>query len=277
MDKIINLLHGEIEDTESTEKFQQNGVNEQAQYEENIAGVFGSKHLLRKGVFRAKIPLTKEVMLKIVDKKYIPLVEKLDKNKVYEIKMIAETQLIAEELKNKEKFKTKSFNTSLITYDEFRGAEDIQGALSRVRQIVDENFLLECDELFKDEKYKNILKEIVEKIIVYSKKTGFMMDIFGGDNITIFEKEDGSLDYHLLDVVLPGSQKAWGENIKEDEKLHLLRHYYTFYYSIKKVAENLDIKDNLEMDDLIYFKDAEIPTGKFPEEDDFYQHMKNHQ
>jgi hypothetical protein len=263
--KISNLLYGVVSD--KTEKFQKNKINEQRIYEQEIAEVFGSEHLLRKGIFRAKIPLTKEILLEfidILDEDEKSLLEKLDGGAVYEVEMIAETQLIANELKNPEKFQTKSFNTSLIISDDFRSAEDIQDALSRVRHIVDNNFLLECDELFENDSYKNIVKGIVEKIIAYSKKTGLMIDIFGPNNITIFTKEDGSLDYHLLDAVLPGSQKQWEENIKDDKNLQLLRHHYTFFYSINSLAKKLDIEDNLEMQDLVYFKNGEIPTGKLP-------------
>jgi hypothetical protein len=191
--------------------------------------------------------------------------------------MIAETQLVAEELRNRGMFKTKSFNTSLITDDSFRGAMDVTDALARARQVIKSNFLKDCDESLEDEAYKAVVREIVEKIIAYSKKTGRMVDIFGGDNITIFEREDGSLDYHLLDAILPGSQKAWEKNIKEDEELQLLRHYYTFYYSIKTLADKLGISDNLEMEDLVYFKGGEIPTGKFPEAEDLREHMMKKQ
>jgi len=172
--------------------------------------------------------------------------------------MIVETQIIAEELKNKEKFETQSFNTSLITRDNFRSADDIQTALSLVRELVDNRFLAKFNKLLENEEFKNIVKEITKNIIKFSKKTGFMIDIFGPNNITIFKKEDGFLDYHMLDVILPGSQKPWEKNIKNDKDLQLLRHYYTFFYSINSLAN-----------DLVYFNGSEIPTSKFSESEEF--------
>lgn len=275
--RIFDMLHDRTPERNERESLQKSRISEQKKYEEDVAEAFGQEHLLRKGVFRAKIPLTKEILLKLVDENEAHLVESLADDEVFNVEMIVETQLVAEELRNREMFKTKSFNTSLITDDGFRNATDVTDALARVRQVVKSNFLRDCDESFEDEKYKTVVKEIVEKIIAYSKKTGRMIDIFGGDNITIFEKEDGSLDYHLLDVILPGSQKAWEENIKDDDGLHLLRHYYTFYYSISTLADKLGISDNLEMEDMVYFKGGEIPTGKFPEVDDLRRHMMKKQ
>lgn len=271
--KISEILHGVTTDKAEWDMFQKAEIAEQKKYEENIAEIFGKEHFLRKGVFRANIPLTKEILLNIVNENEKLLVEKLDDEVIYNIKMIAETQIIAEELKDPEKFETKSFNTDLITETNFRSAEDIQVALSRVREFIDKNFLAEYEELLKDEEFKKTVEKIIKNIIKFSKKTGLMIDIFGGDNITIFKKEDGSLDYHMLDVVLPGSQKSWEENIKNDKDLQLLRHYYTFFYSINSLGKKLGIEDSLEMGDLVYFKGGEIPTGKFTISENFYDHM----
>ena len=96
-----------------------------------------------------------------------------------------------------------------------------------------------------------------------------MIDIFGPDNITIFTKEDGSLGYHLPDLILPGNQDYWRKNIMDDKNFDLLRHNYTFYYSIKSLADKFGISDNLEPEDLIYFKGSGIPTeGKFSLEEE---------
>ena len=262
--KIVAILYGVSEDRNTGEAHQKAEIAEQKRYEDQIAEVFGSEHLLQRGVFRAKIPLTKGILSQFLGEQEEALVERLDEDVVYEVDMLAETQLVAPELQDPETFKTQSFNTNLIRADEFYGAETIDDALSRVRAVVDEKFLATCDEWLKDERYRAVVREIVEKIIAYSKQTGLMIDIFGGDNITIFDHGDGSLGYHLLDVVLPGSQQAREKNISEDGQLTLLRHYYTFYYSIHQVAEKMGLSNNLELHDLVYFKGADIPTGAFP-------------
>jgi len=275
--RISEILHNLPLEERKWSKFQKEIITEQKEYEENIAEVFGKEHFPRKGVFKAKIPLNKEILLKIVDKNEKGLVEELSDDTLLEVEMIAETQLIAEELKDPEKFEMQSFNTNLMIANQFKGEGDIRAALGRARDFIDSRFIAEYDELLKDEEFKKVVEEIVKKIISYSKKTGFMVDIFGRDNITIFRKEDGFLGYHMLDVILPGYQKRWEENIKDDKDLQLLRHYYTFFYSINSLAKKLGIEDNLEMDDLVYFKGGKIPTGKFPESEDFYRHMTENQ
>ncbi|MCX6716924.1 MAG: hypothetical protein NTV72_03295 [Candidatus Taylorbacteria bacterium] len=92
-----------------------------------------------------------------------------------------------------------------------------------------------------------------------------MIDIFGPNNITIFTNEDGTVGYHLLDVILPGQKENWVKNIKDDPSFDLLRHYYIFYYSINSLANKLGIKDNLVPEDLVYFKGKGMPTeGNIP-------------
>ena len=73
-------------------------------------------------------------------------------------------------MKDIEGFNTKDLCTALITYDNFRRSNDILNALSLVRELVDDHFLSEFDENLKDEKYVEIVKEIIEKIIEYTKK-----------------------------------------------------------------------------------------------------------
>lgn len=117
-----------------------------------------------------------------------------------------------------------------------------------------------------DLEYVEKVKEILIKIIKFTKRTGQMVDIFGPDNLTIFTNEDGKLDYHLLDVILPGPRSSWNKNIKDDPSFDLLRHNYQFYYAVKSLGDKLGITDNLEAEDLVYFRGFGLPTmGKFPE------------
>lgn len=267
---ISNKTEIDNNDESKVDEYQKKLIEEHNKIEEEISEVFGKEHLLRKGIFKAKIPFTKEMIHKLIsNKNFFPSIEKLNDDTIYEVETLAETQSIAEELKDREKFKTKDFSIGLVTYDNFRKSGDILEAMSYVRDDTNSDFLSEFDKNSKDKKYVDVVKEIVTKIIQYTKKTGYMIDIFGPDNITIYNKEDGSLDYHLPDVILPGSQDYWRKNIKDDKNFDLLRHNYIYYYSIKSLADKLGISDNLNPEDLIYFKDTGIPTeGKFPLEEE---------
>ncbi|MGB8816006.1 MAG: hypothetical protein WCC74_02105 [Minisyncoccia bacterium] len=239
--------------------------------EEDLKEVFGTEHLLRNGVFKAKIPLPKNVVIELFKNSRMGqivtnMLDNREDDATFEVEVLVETQTKAEELSDPEKYKTRDFSTDLIISDEFRGAKDIPQALVLAEQMINERFLDNFDEDLKDVKYIEIIREILTKIIQFTKRTGQMLDIFGPNNITIFTKEDGSLDYHLPDVILPGTQSRWFINIKDDPEYNLLRHYYVFYYSIKSLGDKLGLADNLEPDDLVYFKGAGIPTsGQFPD------------
>jgi len=262
-EKVLLLLSDTNYQEQDEHTLQKEDLKEYRGHEDEARDIFGSEHLLKTGVFRIKIPLTKDFLLAFVDKELKPLVEKLPNDAIQEVEMLAETQIKAEELNDKEKFSTIDFSTDVITDKDFYDSENIEAALLKVRDMVNDEFLNSFQEILKDERYVPIIKDLVERIIEYTKKTGLMLDLFGPNNITIFTKEDGSIDYHLVDIVLPSSQN-WSKNIKDDEKMGFLRHYYTFYYSIKSIGDMLGIEDNLKLDDLIYFKDADIPSGAFP-------------
>jgi hypothetical protein len=239
--------------------------------EEALKEVFGEEHLLRNGVFKAKIPVAKNVVIELFKNSRMGeivsnMLDNMEDNTIFEVEALVETQTKAEELSDPEKYKTRDFNTDLIISDEFRGAKDIPQALALAEQMINERFLADFDEDLKGVKYVEIIREILTKIIQFTKRTGQMLDIFGPNNITIFTKEDGSLNYHLPDVILPGTQSHWVMNIKDDPDSNLLRHYYVFYYSIKSLGDKLGLADNLEPQDLVYFKGAGIPTGgQFPD------------
>jgi hypothetical protein len=263
-EKVVLLLSNQVQSTEDVHSLQKKNLEEYQKYEDTVALIFGQEHILKHGVFRTKIPLTKDFLLSFVDKNMKPLVELLPDGIVQEVEMIAETQIKAPEIMYPEKFSKIDLSTALMIHDDFYNSKNIDIALAKVREVVDNNFLSKFKEILKDGKYFPIIKELVSKMITYVKSTGLMLDIFGPNNITIFIKEDGTADYHLVDFLLPGPQEEWGKNIKDDEKKYMLRHAYTFYYSINSLGNLLGIEDNLSPDDMAYFKGVGIPSGKFP-------------
>jgi len=266
--KVTELLTGmnnspDYIDNQNHER-QINDINEIVENEKEAKEIFGKEHFLKTGVFKIKIPITKELLMSFVGDKEKPLVEKLPDNFESEIEMLAETQFIAEELKNPEKFIPKDFSVNIITHKEFFNTKNIDDALSKARGFADKEFLTEVRVLLKDERYKEVVREIISKIIEYTKKTGLIIDIFGKNNITIYEKENGVIDYHIIEALLPGSKESWAKNISQDPQLHLLRHYYVYYYTIKSIADLIGVENNLKPEDLIYFKNSAIPTGDWP-------------
>ncbi len=263
-EKVLSLLAGNKETGQASHLEQKESIDKIREQEKIIESIFGSGHLLKKGVFRAKIPLSKFIILNILADEDKHLVDDLEEERTYEVEMLVQTQIIAKELKDPEQYKTEDFSTELLTQNDFENSKDTSEALSKIESLVDEHFINSITKNISDEKHSKITKEITEGIIKYCKETGLILDIFGPNNITIFENENGEYDFHLIDVVMPGHTEQWNQSLNDDKNFEVLRHYYTFWYSINKLAEIIGIKDNLEIEDLVYFKDASIPFKDFP-------------
>lgn len=172
----------------------------------------------------------------------------------YEIEMIMKTQKIAEELKDSDAYQTEDYTSGLIKESDFRNSKDIEEGYNKIENLVNKKFIEPMVERTKENKFGKNIEEIIKNIILYTQKTGKMIDIFGPNNITLFINKEGKPDYHLIDVLLPGLEERWNLNFKEDKNLDLLRHSYTYYYAIKKLAEELGLENNLTPQDLNYFK-----------------------
>jgi hypothetical protein len=257
--KLLGILSDDIISDEDLKKEQRREIAIDMDIEDGIVEYFGADHVLKHGVFKTKVPFTKKTIAKFFeeDNSVSPIIGKLDDGFVCEVEMFAETQTKAEELIDRDKFNTKDFRTYRLKEEHYFEAENVPDALAEIRSLVDDELLSKFDEKFSDEKYLEVVKEIVTKIIGYIKKTGLGIDILGPNNITIFTKEDGSVGYHLLDVIMPCLAET---NIKDDPEFKLLLNYYTLYYSIKSLADKLGIEADLEAEDLMYFKGVGIPT-----------------
>ena len=258
--KIMDIVNNKDRNS-SFKEYQTELMNENIEQEKTIIEIFGDEHVLKNGYFHSKIPLDKELILQIMGKTFEYFITGKITDKNYETEMIMQTQIIAEELKNPNVYQTEDYSTDLITHDDFRNSKNIEEGLHKIENIVNKEFIDLMKEKIKENKFSKIIKEITEKIIAYTKKTGQMIDIFGPNNITLFINKDGNADYHLIDVLLPGSINGWNFNIKDDKNLELLRYCYTYFYSIKSLADEIGVKDNLKPQDLIYFKDNKIPSG----------------
>lgn len=270
--KVENLLAVENNQPIASEgvgnEYQKTLINTEKQEEKDAKEIFGEEHFLRRGVFRIKVPITKGFLRDFLGEHQKGLVEKLPDTYETEVEMLAETQLLAEELKDPERFRTKSLNTGVIMGNDFWKTKNIEAALLMARTFVESNFLSQVETLWQDKRYRAVLTEIVTKLIVYSKKTGLPADIFGPNNITVYEKPDGTVDYHMLDILMPGSYKNWGKKMSEDPDLQMLQHYYVYYYALNSAAKMLGVEENIKPGDLIYFKEQGIPTGDWPSEID---------
>ncbi len=77
---------------------------------------------------------------------------------------------------------------------------------------------------------KNIIVEIILKITDYVKDTGNILDIFGKNNFTFFQKDNGEWDYKVLDPFYPDFLERSKVNFQsDDENYSEGRINYAFY------------------------------------------------
>lgn len=169
-EKVALLLSGANDQKHEDHAFQKENFKEYREHEDEVKNAFGSEHVLKTGIFRTKIPLTKDFLLGFVDEETKSFVESMPDDAILEVEMLAETQVKAEELKDKEKFSTIDFSVGVITNKDFDASENIEEGLTKIEKIVNDDCLNSFRETLKDEKYTSIFKDLVEGIIAYTKK-----------------------------------------------------------------------------------------------------------
>ena len=255
--KIETLLSGREGENKDSHTHQKTSFQEQKKCEATIETIFGQDHLLKKGVFRSKVPLSKDIVLLVLESDPYNLAKHIDEHEPLEVEMLIQTQEKARELQDREKYHVQSFMSGVVTLNDFKVSASRKEALQKIRTIVEKGFLSEMDRCLREGTYTETLREITQKMILYTKQTGLMLDIFGPDNITLFVDTNGTPNYHLIDVILPGNQEHWAIRQEEDEgSLPLLRHCYTYYYSLKSLGDRFELTDNLIPEDLNYFKNT---------------------
>ena len=265
-DKILALVNspneGAGEDTDDIAQYEAELMNGYRNQEQDIIEVFGKEHVLKKGYFHYKIPITHEVIMTALGERGKDVIDKIG-DEVPEVELLVETQNIADELVNRDERYTIDFRIPLIRYDQFKDSQNIQEGLYKIEANVDREIDENLEKLANKNQYVLKMKVILEKIIEYTKKTGRMVDIFGPGNITIFLNKDNEFDFHLVDPILPGMLEKWDKSMSEDKDLRLIRHNYTYYYGVNYMAKKLGLEERLGRDDLIYFKNAPKFKGFF--------------
>lgn len=234
-------------------------IKKHKELEKVLAQEFGVEHVLRTGVFNAKIPFNKKILLQLISvdediADELSGVEEMDPEWNFEIETVMQTQIKAKELIDPEKYQTDDFRIRIMSEDEFESSPDIKLILEKIRQYVNKNFLESFENDHPNEKYRLVIKEILLKMIKYTKKTGLMIDVFGSKNVTIFTDEKGEEGYHMLDVIMPGNPDAWLVNIKDDHNFGYLKHHYTYLYAVNELAKKIGLDEVLDPNDMSYFR-----------------------
>lgn len=186
-----------------------------------LKNYFGADHVPSQKEFLVKVPITQEILNALYEGN-----PPATTNEVWSVVMI---QKRVEVLNDPERLTivagyAENDEVSKDLYDEAtehfvfgkNPEEKIEkGKFLELQSHSDLKALLEKTE--SDERLKELLKELVEKIISYTEETGEIFDLAGQDNIVLSQK-DGKWTYVLVDTRYPGES-----NMVEKAKIALLK------------------------------------------------------
>lgn len=223
--------------------------------EKELFSIFGDS-LQSVRIFEKKLRITSDIIWKIL-KNHFPNgnseLEKSikDQNIDVNIPVLFEVQKKSQELVNREKSKINNIDvdlltrTSLIDIEDNERKEDIGRSVER--QVEDY-----YDNLNDEE--KEVYKDLILKLIEYTKKTGYILDIFGPDNFFLYrDGEDKKTKLKIIDPILPAYNRTSKININNDAERKYFRQNYTYYSFLRKNLNVLNLDMDFDLDHLSYF------------------------
>lgn len=266
-DQSMNALSPEIE-TRAREY-----IKQEIERYQQLKKYFGRDHVLGQRKFLIKLPITENILDAIYEGS-----PPATGNEVWGVAMV---QRRAEELSDPER------QTLVAGYSEkeaiqpevYNKATDHLVLGKNPEQKISEEQLLEVqpndhlksllERAENDESLKESLKDLVEKSITYTEKTGEVLDLAGSYNVT-FSKKDGKWTYRLIDALYPGEKKmvektkiallklSLGTEIGEGEQ-NILMNAFNFVRTINGLAEQLGVQKRINI----------VPDGMTQEAMDF--------
>ncbi len=243
---------------------------DEKELEKEAIEIFGEEHFLKRGIFRVTVPVTRELMSACFPYETVrkEIYDKYPEESIGSFKMLAESQEELEVLTNPDDYFILSIGIRILNKQElFKDAESLNEVLERIRVKIDQQISVMKD-FIRDKYCSPALKDLFEKIVKYTKKTGRMVDLLGMDNIVLYAggaKTIGNREhvkgwnYKIIEFSMSGPKDAWITTLDEDKDRNYscLCQYYAYFYLVSTVAKMLKIQDDLVPSDLCYFKKPE--------------------
>jgi hypothetical protein len=253
-----NIHHGETPDSfseeirERAEKILDNEVRRYVELKQH----FGSEHIPTQKQYLIQIPVTPEILNRLYDNKppiitdavwSITTIQKRveelnDSTRLALVSGYAEkTERPSDEYHHVTEHlvfgKNPEEKLTLNQFLEIQGNDNLRGLMKKSES---------------DMHLRDVLCELIEKIISYTEKTAEILDIAGDDNIIFFQK-DNKWSYMLVDAKYPGNDdimnglklnldKLTYEIEVEEFGENILLNAFNYIRTINGIAEQLGIK-----------------------------------
>ncbi|MDO8584545.1 MAG: hypothetical protein Q7R85_00285 [bacterium] len=193
--------------TDGAKRYMDNFLHEEAEKYQGVRAYFGAEHAPNQKKFLLKIPITKNILKAIGEESSGELAE------VWGVVMIQKRA----ELEGPDHFSLatngypeqrdipggvyQAATMCLLYGDEYSGLSGKEALLELLGEGGGDlkNLIAAAEQ---DAKLRVMLKDLVEKLIVYFEKTGAIFDVVGKDNIAIM-KEGGVWTYKFVDAIYP--------------------------------------------------------------------------
>jgi hypothetical protein len=251
-----------VNDTDPDSRLNNNRkeLAERRKAEKELEEFFGAEHLLRRHSVPVVIPMTKGIVMNLVNEREQEIMSMVPDG-VYWVTVLAEVQPLAKELLEPEKYETFDINTWLMRGDRFYVDEPLPVVLEYCSAQIENYLSNQYKRRLEDPDVKRVISSLVDRMVQYTRATGRYIDIFGPTNVTIFKNDKGEYDYHLLDALVPWYKKTNEKRPLHDDNVGMrLRHAFVYFQTVNLLAEMCGNEERLKPEDLAYFKDTGIPV-----------------
>ena len=236
-------------------------LKEEAGRYQQLKKYFGSDHVPSQKEFLVKVPITESILREIYDGEppattnevwSIVMVQKrvaglTDPNRLAVVAGYAEQGDVVPEIYNQA--------TDHLIFGE---NPDQKIEVENLLQVQSHDDLKNLFEKAKDdENLKTDLKNLVERMVIYTQETGEIFDLAGQDNIILFQ-EDGKWTFALVDTRYPGESKmvekaraalsklSEGNELDEHEK-NILLNTFNFVRTVNGLAEQVGVENRINI------------------------------
>lgn len=255
-----NLDHDLPPDTlpEEVRPYAEEWIKKEEQRYLSLKKHFGDEHVLPQKKRLAKIPVNSSIVRRALQTEDAPQISEAwtaltiqrrsaavdDPKHLTFVSGYSETKDIDPDSYNrltKQLFESVSSEINMESFRNVQGNEYLDAIIDKAQE---------------DESLRSVIREMVEKMIVYTDETGETLDLAGKDNVIIHQK-DGEWTYEIMDALYPGESvldhfKKLAPKIESGEKLEVhevtaIMNAVNYIRTVNGLAKHLGLQKTLDL------------------------------